>query len=123
MDIFPITHQGHTVGEADVGIQGLYYRIRCRCEDKSTVSQIVATGERGSVNLGTCVPVPRGMGMNTSVAVKRLGKISGFALIYKDESALQWVPLKNGQPISSLSLIAHAVLMKKDEDFGLSVSG
>ncbi|MBO5317280.1 MAG: hypothetical protein J6A74_02425 [Oscillospiraceae bacterium] len=61
------------------------------------------------------------MGMITSVALKKIGKINSFTLIYRDEKSLQWIPLKNGQPICSLSLIPHTVLMKKDEDLGLAV--
>ena len=121
METFSIINHNETVGEATVVTCGLYYRISCLCKGIETMRQIIVEGESGTVNLGTCVPLANGMGMNTSVAVKRLGKNLHFRLADKHATFAKRIQLVEKQPVDSLSVITKAVFKKENNRCFLSV--
>ena len=63
------------VGKAYVTEQGLYYRIQCRCAMTSDVIHrlVVSCGDRQE-SVGVLVPFGQEFGLDTKLAVKRLGR-------------------------------------------------
>ena len=85
--------------------------------------QIEVQGEKGAVNLGTCLPVPGGIGLRTRIAVKRLGRIQSFAQRDKGETEGLWIPLEPGKPVEELGRIEYSCLCYRDGQAGLLLKG
>ena len=119
MPEYSIKFHDTVCGVADVRTEGLYYCVSCRCKRADGMYQIIASGDQGTVNLGTCVRVEGGVGLQTKVARKKLGKIEGFEKINKYEKEKNWIPLIDGSPIKTLTVIAQAKLVKKGNETGL----
>lgn len=112
-------HGDTATGRAQVEKQGLYYCISCKCSTEKGMCQIEVQGEKGAVNLGTCVPVPGGIGLRTRIAVKRLGRIQSFEQRNKGEMEGLWIPLEPGKPIEELGRIECSRLCYSDGQAGL----
>ena len=119
MPEYSIKYHDEVCGVSDVRTEGLYYSISCRCKRSDGMYQIIASGEQGTVNLGTCIPVEGGIGLHTKVARKKLGKIESFEKIDKCKKDENWIPLIDGSPIKTLAIIPQAKLVKKGNETGL----
>lgn len=119
MEEFRIMHGDTATGRAQVEKQGLYYCISCKCSTEKGMCQIEVQGDKGTVNLGTCVPVPGGIGLRTKIAVKRLGRIQSFEQRKKGETEGLWIPLEPTEPIEQLGRIKNACLCYSDGQAGL----
>lgn len=70
---FEVKKNGKVIGTAEIGQQGLYCHIRCRCRLEGTGMQrlSMAVGKR-VIDLGILVPMSGEFGMDTRIAAKRL---------------------------------------------------
>lgn len=63
------------IGTAEVTQEGLYYRFWCCCQLSGEVMyQIKVVCEGRESSLGVCVPLYGGFGVETKVAIKKIGK-------------------------------------------------
>lgn len=121
MEEFTILYNSVPAGSATVDREGLYYCIDCRCREIKQICRIEVKGEKGTASLGTCVPIQGGMGLRTKVAINRLGKIISFVQKRKEEADYLWIPLEQGLPLKSLSVIRKARLSCSKGQAGLQI--
>ena len=64
-----------SIGTAEVLREGLYYRFRCRCRLSGKVMyQLKAVCADKESCLGVCIPIEDEFGVDTKLAVKKLGE-------------------------------------------------
>lgn len=124
MDRYDILLGQDPVGKAEVCIEGLYYRFRCRCELSGQVMYrlVVLCGGKQE-NLGVLIPVGDSFGLETKLAVKRLGKGKlEFRLLPKHTHLDgRFVPLTPDEPFSYISRVRTAYLARKDGKIGVVI--
>lgn len=111
-----------TVGSACVNRCGLYYHIVCKCElIGKDHFRIVASCDGKQVDLGVCVPIEGGFGLQTRIPVKRLGEgelcfkvVSGNAA-----SSELFIPVSESEPFLHLSMLDTAYLVKRNGQTGV----
>ena len=92
---YDIVYENRPVGTARMEKQGLYLLFSCRCRlpDDEMYRIHVKNGENRE-DLGICIPVDGGFGMDKRIPVKRLGEGTPvFELVPKD-----WIPVKEVIP-------------------------
>ena len=94
-DTYEIQYEGKTAGSVRVEKQGLYHCFHCQCampDEKMYRIHVVAGDDRE--DLGICIPVDGGFGMDKRIPAKRLGEGTPvFELVPKD-----WIPVKEVIP-------------------------
>lgn len=85
-ETYDIVFEGVIVGTAQMQRQGLYCRFCCRCRlPDEGLYRIHAICGRTREDLGICVPMDGGFGMDKKVPAKRLGEGEmSFELVPKD---------------------------------------
>ena len=109
-------------GKVQVIRQGLYYRFICRCQLSGDVvcRLLVSCGDRQE-NLGVVVPMDGGFGLDTKLAVKRLGQgTMAFQLRPKHEVAEgRFVPIYPEEPFAYIERLKEGFLARKDGQLGV----
>lgn len=112
---------GKLAGKVQVLRQGLYYRFLCRCQITGDVvcRLRVSCGDRQE-NLGVVVPMDGGFGLDTKLAVKRLGEGEmTFTLLPKHEVLTgKFVPIYPEEPFAYIQKLKDAYLARKDGQVG-----
>lgn len=114
MDCYDVYLGQEPVGKAYVSRQGLYYRIQCRCAISSKVMHrlVVTCGERQE-SLGVLVPFGQEFGLDTRLAVKRLG--SGqlrFTVQPRHNEMKELIPLSPEEPFSYIRRLRECYLVR-----------
>ncbi len=101
---YAIYKKEKVVGKAVVKIEGLYYRITCKCTESSTerIRLGVSCGDR-KADLGICVPVNGILTVRTTVPIKRLGEGELRFFVLEEMSPSVWIPLKANEAFPNLS--------------------
>lgn len=119
---YSIQFAGETIGCADVERQGLYYRISCRCRLSGEVPvRIHLMHRHGETDLGLCVPMESGFGIDTRIPVKRAGEeITGFyAVASAGSSAAFFVPVSPDEPFQYISRLKDCFLSRRGDRIGV----
>lgn len=102
-----------SVGLAEVKREGLYYRFHCRCRLSGEVMYHIKAlcGEK-EYDLGVCVPVENGFGVDTKAPVKKLGEgmFSFYAVPRHSDIAGKFVPIRADEPFLYLEKLQGAHL-------------
>ena len=107
------------VGKAYVSLQGLYYRIQCRCAMSSQVMHrlVITCGEQQE-SLGVLIPFGQEFGLDTRIAVKRIGEgVLRFKVLPKHTSMEEFVPLSPEEPFAYLRRLRSSYLVRKNGRF------
>ncbi len=122
MEEFQIMLGQEALGRAQVTRQGLYYQIRCRCRLTGDVLYRVqvSCGEKGE-SLGTLVPMGNEFGLDTRLAVKKLGEGElRFRLLPRHgELTGKFVPLAPEEPFQYISRLKNAFLENREGVLGI----
>jgi hypothetical protein len=117
MDTYDVYLGQESVGEVDAQVEGLYYRFQCRCKLSGEVVYrlLVSCGDHQE-NLGVLIPVGSSFGLNTRLALKRLGKGAlQFRLLPKHpDLGDRFVPLGPEEPFSYISKLRYAYLQTRN---------
>lgn len=109
------------MGKVQVTRQGLYYRFRCRCRLSGGVICRVSVrcGEKQE-NLGILVPMGDGFGLDTGLAMKKLGQGSPeFLVMPVRPKGEKFVPISPEEPFSYLSRLKNAYLAERNGTIGI----
>ena len=109
------------VGSACVTKEGLYYRISCRCLLSGSVPCVVkVTGDR-EMDLGLCVPLCGGFGVETRIPIKRVGEGTlNFRVLPKHRIRTeQFVPVSAEEPFRYITRLKDAYLVRRNGQMGL----
>ena len=113
------------IGKVQVVRQGLYYQFSCRCRLSGDVMYRlgVSCGAKRE-NLGILVPLGQRFGLDTRLAVKRLGEGSfRFRVLPKHQKAVgQFVPLHPEEPFAYITRLQETFLETRDGQVGLVLS-
>ena len=112
------------VGQARMEREGLYYRISCRCSPgEKGVYRVRVTCGGKSENLGVCVPMDTGFGMDTRIPVKRLGEgTPEFCLVPKQEPPRgKFVAVYPEEPFSYMAKLKGAFLARQGDLLGIVI--
>ena len=116
-----ITLGNITVGEAKVESTGLYYHIRCRCQfRKKGIYKIHVSGERGTANLGTCVPEGEWYILEKKIPRKLLGE-SNFNFAVRPDYTVchDFLPVSESEPFSYIDRLRECRMVKQNGGVGL----
>ena len=113
---------GAAVGKARVERRGLYYHFSCRCrlESDGMYRVSVSCGDRRE-NLGVLVPMGAEFGLDTKLAVKRLGEgMLRFQAYPKYKLPVgQFIPLRPEEPFAYITRIQEAFLEIREGQVGV----
>lgn len=113
---YEVTYEGQAVGTVELTREGLYYRVYCRCRvPDNAIHRLYAGGEK----IGVLMPDRGELVLDTKVAAKRLMDGSAFSL---DESRLEFIPIRPGEPFSHLDKIREAKLLFRDGEWGMRMA-
>ena len=99
------------IGTVCVLKEGLYYRFMCKCQlSGEVVYQIIVGSSLGETNLGVCVPIECGFGINTRVPIKTVGDPPfSFTVVPKHtEKRGEFVPIRADEPFVYLQKLDNA---------------
>ena len=110
------------VGTAHVTQEGLYYRICCQCQLTGTDPYRITVSGDTDVDLGICVPMGDGFGIETSIPVKRVGKGAlNFCAVPKNRINREFfVALSPEEPFGYIQRLKKAYLSRQNGQVGLS---
>lgn len=110
------------VGTATVEQQGLYYRFSCRCRiSGSVICRVTVSCNGHHENLGVLIPMGDGFGLNTKVAVKKLGKgqFQFRAMPKHQKNEGKFIPIYPEEPFSYISRLQNAFLEVRNGQAGV----
>lgn len=122
--VFDIRMGNEVVGTVHVERQGLYYCFSCRCRLSGAVIYRLSVSCNGHhENLGVLVPMGDVFGLDTKLAVKRLGEgVLQFLVLPKHpQSQRQFVPIHPEEPFRYITRLQNAFLEVRDGQIGVVV--
>lgn len=122
--VFDIRMGNEVVGTANVERQGLYYCFSCRCRLSGAVIYRLSVSCNGHhENLGVLVPMGDVFGLDTKLAVKRLGEgeLQFLALPKHPQTQRQFVPIRPEEPFAYITRLQNAFLEIKNGQIGVSI--
>lgn len=121
---FDILMGKEVIGKATVEQQGLYYRFSCRCNISGAVMCRITVSCNGHhENLGVLIPMGNGFGLNTKLAVKKLGKgpFQFRALPKHQKSEGEFIPVYPDEPFAYLTRLQNAFLEIRNGQVGVII--
>lgn len=115
---------GRAVGKAQVDRLGLYYRFTCRCRmPGEVISRVVVRCGDVKTDLGILVPTGDGFGLDTKVAVKKLGQGSPEFLVVPNHPEVKdkFIPIKPEEPFSYIERLKDAYLARQNGQLGMVI--
>ena len=108
------------VGKAEVSRQGLYYRIRCKCQ---LAEESLCRVRAGDVSLGVLIPDGDGFGLETKLPVKRFENQSRKFTIQPNRPVLagKFIPIKPEEPFAYIERLKDAYLARQDGQLGIVI--
>ena len=119
MHTYPIMLGDQHVGEAEVFRQGMFYRISCRCSAAEALGKRLTVQGDKEADLGLCVPMEGGVGLNTGIAVKHVGEGPLCFDLTVEASAGKFIPVRADAPFDKLDQILNSVLAIRGECIGV----
>ncbi len=111
-----------SIGKAEVGLEGLYYRIFAKCCLSGTViyKLYVSCGEN-TIDLGIFVPEGKFFCVQTKLPAKRLGTgtLQFWAVQRHSESQGKFIPLSPEKPFAHIKRLGEARLQVRDGKVGI----
>ena len=110
------------MGTVRVEKQGLYYRITCRCRIKNgEIHRLVVSCGGRTENLGICVPMEGGFGVEKRIPCKHLGTgTPEFLLLAKQEQPVgKFVAVYPDEPFSYMARLKGAYLARQADRMGI----
>ena len=113
------------IGKANVMRQGLYYQFSCRCklESEGMYRLSVACGGHHE-NLGVLVPMGDMFGLDTKLAVKRLGEGAfHFQAVPKHQKVTgQFIVIRPEEPFTYITRLQEAFLEIRNGQVGIVIN-
>lgn len=122
---YPVLLNGQPCGKVTVNRQGLYYRIRCRCQIPSQdICRLQAVSGTRRENLGVLVPAEDGFGLDTRIPVKRLGEGEpAFSLSTGQETTdSRFVPILDEEPFAYIARLKESFLEFENGQMGIRIT-
>ena len=122
--LYDICFGNEVVGVATVERQGLYYHFSCRCRLGGTAMYRVSVSCNGHhENLGVLVPMGDGFGLDTKLAVKRLGEGELLFLVLPKHPQIrkQFIPIHPEEPFAYISRLQDAFLEVRNGQIGVVI--
>ena len=111
--VYEIMAGTRRVGQARMEREGLYYRISCRCQMDQELCRITVTCGGRLEDLGICVPMDGGFGMDTKIPCKRLGEgTPEFRLLGKKDIGI-FVAVYPEEPFAYMTRLKDAFLTRQ----------
>lgn len=120
--VYDVGFMQQKAGQVTLKKEGLYWRIFCRLENLEKGYYRLNVNNGCCVfDLGLCVPVSNGFGMNTTVPIKRIGEEGLTFFLESGKSGKQelFVPIRAEEPFAYLQRLEKAYLDRKDGILGL----
>lgn len=120
--VYDVGFMQQKAGQVTLKKEGLYWRIFCRLENLEKGYYRLSVNNGCCVfDLGLCVPVSNGFGMNTTVPIKRIGEEGLTFFLESGKSGKQelFVPIRAEEPFAYLQRLEKAYLDRKDGILGL----
>ncbi len=120
--VYDVGFMQQKAGQVTLKKEGLYWRILCRLENLEKGYYRLNVNNGSCVfDLGLCVPVSNGFGMNTTVPIKRIGEEGLTFFLESGKSGKQelFVPIRAEEPFAYLQRLEKAYLDRKDGILGL----
>lgn len=120
--VYDVGFMQQKAGQVTLKKEGLYWRIFCRLENLEKGYYRLNVNNGSCVfDLGLCVPVSNGFGMNTTVPIKRIGEEGLTFFLESGKSGKQelFVPIRAEEPFAYLQRLEKAYLDRKDGILGL----
>lgn len=111
-------------GEATVEKEGLYFRIRCRCElDREIMYKLLVTWDGGEENLGILAPVDGRFGLEKKVPAKRIPieEITFHVVPRHQRLEKRFAPVYPEEPFSYLDKLKKATFATQDGQAGVQL--
>ena len=103
-----VYENGKPAGQVILGRRGLYWAVSCRCDgDRGRGKRLIACGDMGSVDLGWLYPVDGAFGLETSVAIKRLGEGKLRFSLEDTQDQSRFIALDPGKSFAYLEQLEH----------------
>ena len=122
---YPVLLGGQPIGKAEVGRQGLYYCIACRCRlSGEVVYKVTVSCGENTESLGILVPEGGAFVVTTRVPIKRLGEgeLAFRAVPRHTELRGQFIPVSPEEPFAYLSRLENAFMAIRDGHSGIIIS-
>lgn len=112
------------IGKVQVQRQGLYYRFICRCQlTGDVVCRLLVTCGEKQENLGVVVPVDGGFGLDTRLAVKKIGEGKmEFLLVPRHETVEKtgtFCPIYPEEPFAYIARLKDAFFARQNGQAGV----
>ena len=121
---YEIKQGDKVIGKVRVEKQGLYYQISCRCQlTGNDIHRLVVTCGGRTENLGICVPMEGGFGVEKKLPCKRLGQgTPEFTLVPKQEKPQgKFVAVYPEEPFSYMARLKGAFLARQADQLGIMI--
>lgn len=125
IDSYEIILGNQSIGSAEVKSEGLYYRFHCHCKLSGEVMyQIKAVCGEKECNLGICVPVENGFGIDTRLPIKKFGEgnFSFYAVPRHTDITDKFVPIRADEPFLYLESLQGAHLDIRNGVQGITIT-
>lgn len=114
MKTFDITYNNQPVGKAKVSVEGLYYKVSCRCQlPEKVIYRIYLISGDVKLDLGICVPQDAYFVLNKKIPVKQIQKGEFSFYVYEKrnhEEIVRSIPVANNLPFSFIAQLEQARL-------------
>lgn len=120
--VYDVYFMEQKAGQVTLKKEGLYWRINCRLQNiEKGYYRLNADNGSCIFDLGLCVPVSGGFGMNTRVSIKRIGEdnLRFFLKSGKSDKQDLFVPICAEEPFAYLQRLENAYLDRKDGILGV----
>ena len=115
-----------SVGNALVERQGLYYRIRVRCDmNGEGMFQVFLHCGNHRENLGVLVPVDDRFGLETRIPAKRIGEGDPVFRVMPRHGRIsgKYIPISPEEPFRYLSRLKDSYLERRNGSIGIVIKG
>lgn len=122
---YPIYLGEEAIGTAQVTRQGLYYHFSCRCRLSGEIMcRILVTCGNHQEHLGILVPVGSSFGLDTKLAVKKLGKgpFRFRVLPKRQDMQGQFTPIRPEEPFAYITRLQNAFMETRNGQVGVVIA-
>lgn len=119
---YEIKQGDKVLGKVRVEKQGLYYQISCRCQlPGNEIHRLLVNCGGKTENLGICVPMDGGFGVDKKIPCKQLGQgTPEFALLPKQEKQQRrFIAVYPDEPFSYMARLKGAFLARQADQLGI----
>ena len=120
---YPIVLNSERVGTVQVEKTGLYYLLHCICTfSRAGMYEIYMESEKGTENLGLCVPEGSDFTLTKRIPVKKIPKGElYFIATEKDSKERKILPVLRDVPFLHLSELDQAVYVFQNNTAGIII--